>query len=102
VFFGHSESINIETKRDVSAREVKALLEKTPGVKVVDDPGNNQYPLAIDAAGQDFTLVGRIRDDESIKNGINMWVVADNIRKGAATNAVQIAEILIKEYLSGE
>ena len=102
VFFGHSESINIETKRDVSAREVKALLEKTPGVKVVDDPENNQYPLAIDAAGQDFTLVGRIRDDESIENGINMWVVADNIRKGAATNAVQIAEILTKEYLSGE
>ena len=102
VFFGHSESINIETKRDVSAREVRALLERTPGVKVVDDPENNQYPLAIDAAGQDFTLVGRIRDDESIANGINMWVVADNIRKGAATNAVQIAEILTKEYLSGE
>ena len=102
VFFGHSESINIETKRDVSAREVRALLERTPGVKVVDDPENNQYPLAIDAAGQDFTLVGRIRDDESIENGINMWVVADNIRKGAATNAVQIAEILTKEYLSGE
>ena len=102
VFFGHSESINIETKRDVSAREVRALLERTPGVKVVDDPENNQYPLAIDAAGQDFTLVGRIRDDESIANGINMWVVADNIRKGAATNAVQIAEILINEYLSGE
>jgi len=102
VFFGHSESINIETKRDVSAREVRALLERTPGVKVVDDPENNQYPLAIDAAGQDFTLVGRIRDDESIENGINMWVVADNIRKGAATNAVQIAEILINEYLPGE
>jgi aspartate-semialdehyde dehydrogenase len=102
VFFGHSESINIETKKDVSAREVRALLERTPGVKVVDDPENNQYPLAIDAAGQDFTLVGRIRDDESIENGINMWVVADNIRKGAATNAVQIAEILINEYLSGE
>ena len=102
VFFGHSESINIETKRNVSAREVRALLERTPGVKVVDDPENNQYPLAIDAAGQDFTLVGRIRDDESIENGINMWVVADNIRKGAATNAVQIAEILTKEYLSGE
>jgi len=102
VFFGHSESINIETKREVSAREVRALLERTPGVRVVDDPENNQYPLAIDAAGQDFTLVGRIRDDESIENGINMWVVADNIRKGAATNAVQIAEILINEYLSGE
>jgi aspartate-semialdehyde dehydrogenase len=101
VFFGHSESINIETKKKVAAQEVRALLERTAGVKVVDDPGNNIYPLAIDAAGQDLTLVGRIRDDESIENGINMWVVADNIRKGAATNAVQIAEILAKEYLTG-
>jgi aspartate-semialdehyde dehydrogenase len=101
VFYGHSESINIETKKKVTAQEVRALLEITPGVKVVDDPGNNIYPLAIDAAGQDLTLVGRIRDDESIANGINMWVVADNIRKGAATNAVQIAEILAKEYLTG-
>ena len=99
VFYGHSESINIETKENISAQNVKSILEKTPGVKVVDDPKNNIYPLAIDAAGQDFTLVGRIRDDESIPNGINMWVVADNIRKGAATNAVQIAEILAKEYL---
>jgi aspartate-semialdehyde dehydrogenase len=99
VFYGHSESINIETKENISAKEVKSLLKKTPGVKVVDDPKNNVYPLAIDAAGQDLTLVGRIRDDESIVNGINMWVVADNIRKGAATNAVQIAEILAKEYL---
>jgi aspartate-semialdehyde dehydrogenase len=99
VFYGHSESINIETKTKATAREVRALLEKTTGVKVVDDPENNIYPLAIDAAGQDLTLVGRIRDDESIENGINMWVVADNIRKGAATNAVQIAEILAREYL---
>jgi aspartate-semialdehyde dehydrogenase len=102
VFFGHSESVNIETKRKVYVQEVKALLERTPGVKVVDDPMNNQYPLAIDAAGQDLTLVGRIRNDESIENGINMWIVADNIRKGAATNTVQIAEILAKEYLLGE
>jgi aspartate-semialdehyde dehydrogenase len=101
VFYGHSESINIETKTKVTAQEVRALLERTTGVKVVDDPGNNVYPLAIDAAGQDLTLVGRIRDDESIENGINLWVVADNIRKGAATNAVQIAEILAKEYLTG-
>ena len=99
VFFGHSESINIETIEHVSAEEVRALLEETSGVKVVDDPYNNIYPLAIDAAGQDLTLVGRIREDESISNGINMWVVADNIRKGAATNAVQIAEILAKDYL---
>jgi aspartate-semialdehyde dehydrogenase len=102
VFFGHSESVNIETKKKVSVQEVRALLERTPGVKVVDDPMNNLYPLAIDATGQDLTLVGRIRNDESIENGINMWIVADNIRKGAATNTVQIAEILTKEYLLGE
>ncbi|MFO7970953.1 MAG: aspartate-semialdehyde dehydrogenase, partial [Desulfobacterales bacterium] len=99
VFYGHSESINLETKKNISAQEVKSILKDAPGVKVVDDPKNNIYPLAIDAAGQDLTLVGRIRDDDSITNGINMWVVADNIRKGAATNAVQIAEILAKEYL---
>jgi aspartate-semialdehyde dehydrogenase len=99
VFYGHSESINIETIEHVSAEAVRALLEKTSGVKVVDDPSNNVYPLAINAAGQDLTLVGRIREDESISNGINMWVVADNIRKGAATNTVQIAEILAKDYL---
>lgn len=99
VFISHSESINVETGEPVLADEVKSLLEKAPGVKLVDDPENNLYPLAIDAAGQDLTLVGRIRQDESIQNAINMWVVADNIRKGAATNAVQIAEILIKEYL---
>ncbi|UCF90038.1 MAG: aspartate-semialdehyde dehydrogenase [Desulfobacterales bacterium] len=99
VFYGHSESVNIETKEAVSAQEVRLLLEKTPGVKVVDDPAKNAYPLAIDAAGQDLTLVGRIRKDESIANGINMWIVADNIRKGAATNAVQIAQVLCQEYL---
>jgi aspartate-semialdehyde dehydrogenase len=99
VFFGHSESVNIETKEPVSADEVKTLLENSPGIKVMDDPGQNVYPLATDAAGQDLTLVGRIRQDESIPNGINMWIVADNIRKGAATNTVQIAKILAKEYL---
>jgi aspartate-semialdehyde dehydrogenase len=99
VFFGHSESVNIETNEPVSADDVKALLENTPGVKVMDDPENNLYPLATDAAGQDLTLVGRIRNDESIPNGINMWIVADNIRKGAATNTVQIAQILADDYL---
>jgi aspartate-semialdehyde dehydrogenase len=74
-------------------------LETAPGVKVVDDPSQNRYPMPIDAAGQDWTLVGRIRKDESVSNGVNLWVVADNIRKGAATNAVQIAEILTAEYL---
>ncbi len=99
VFYGHSESINVETMEPISADAVRALLEKEPSIKVVDDPKKNLYPLAVDAAGQDLTLVGRIREDESIPNGINMWVVADNIRKGAATNAIQIAEILAKDYL---
>lgn len=99
VYFGHSESVNIETKKEISANEVRSLLEKEPGIKVLDRPEKNVYPLAIDAAGQDLTLVGRIRNDESVKNGINIWIVADNIRKGAATNAVQIAEILAKDYL---
>ncbi len=99
VFYSHSESINIETREYISADGVKALLENAPGVKVIDNPEKNIYPLAIDAAGTDLTCVGRIREDESIPNGINLWVVADNIRKGAATNAVQIAEILAEDYL---
>ena len=99
VFFGHSEAVNVETKDPLSAEDVKALLQNSPGVKVMDDPQKNLYPLATDAAGQDLTLVGRIRKDESIANGINMWIVADNIRKGAATNAVQIAQVLAEDYL---
>jgi aspartate-semialdehyde dehydrogenase len=100
VFYSHSESVNVETREPVSAQEVKSLLEHSPGIKVVDDPEHNLYPLATEAAGQDLTLVGRIRDDESIANGVNMWIVADNIRKGAATNAVQIAQVLAEQYLS--
>jgi aspartate-semialdehyde dehydrogenase len=99
VFFGHSESVNIETQTYITADEVRELLAEAPGIKVMDDPGSNLYPLAIDAAGSDMTLVGRIRQDESIPNGINLWIVADNIRKGAATNTVQIAELLVQEYL---
>ncbi len=99
VFYSHSESVNIETHQPISAAEVRTLLVKEPGVVVVDDPEKNLYPLAIDAAGRDEIFVGRIREDESIPNGINMWVVSDNIRKGAATNATQIAEVLAKEYL---
>ncbi len=99
VFYGHSESVNVETREPISASQVKLLLEKAPGIKVMDDPGKNLYPLATDGAGQDLTLIGRIRDDASVSNGINMWIVADNIRKGAATNAVQIARILADEYL---
>jgi len=99
VFYGHSESVNIETEKKITAEEVRKLLATAPGVKVVDNPEEKVYPLAISAAGQDDTFGGRIREDESIPNGINMWVVADNIRKGAATNAVQIAEVLIRDYL---
>jgi aspartate-semialdehyde dehydrogenase len=101
VFFSHSESVNVETREPITPEEARALLEKAPGVKVVDDPSQNLYPMAIEAAGKDETFVGRIRADESIANGINLWVVSDNIRKGAATNAVQIAEILAQEHLSG-
>ena len=99
VFFGHSESVNIEPRQAVNAADVRDLLRKAPGVMVVDDPSANVYPMPIDAAGKDLTYVGRIRNDESTANGINMWIVADNIRKGAATNAVQIAEILANDYL---
>ncbi|UCD86772.1 MAG: aspartate-semialdehyde dehydrogenase [Desulfobacterales bacterium] len=99
VFFSHSESINVETRDPITADEVRTLLEDAPGVTVVDDPSKNLYPMPIDAAGRDDTFVGRIRADESVPNGINLWVVSDNIRKGAATNAVQIAEILANDYL---
>ena len=99
VYYGHSEAVNIETEKPITAAGVRDLLAGAPGVKVVDDPRNNIYPLPIDAAGTDWTCVGRIREDASIENGVNMWVVADNIRKGAATNTVQIAEILAAEYL---
>ena len=99
VFYGHSESVNIETEKKITAQEVKELLMRSPGIVVIDDPDLNQYPLAVLAVGKNDTFVGRIREDESIKNGINMWVVADNLRKGAALNAVQIAEKLINEYL---
>lgn len=99
VFYGHSESVNVEFERPLSPQEARKLLDKAPGVTVADDPSKNIYPLAIYAAGKDDTFVGRIRKDESIENGLNMWIVADNIRKGAALNAVQIAEILAKQYL---
>lgn len=95
VFRCHSESLNIETEKKLSADETRALLAAAPGVLVYDDPGKNLYPLAIDVAGKDETYVGRIREDESIENGINLWLVSDNLRKGAALNAVQIAERLI-------
>jgi aspartate-semialdehyde dehydrogenase len=99
VFYSHSEAVNIETEKKLTADEVRRILSKAPGVSVVDNPELSEYPLAIYAAGKDETFVGRIREDESIPNGINLWIVSDNIRKGAALNAVQIAEILIQQYL---
>jgi len=99
VFYGHSESVNIEFEKEITPAKARALLKKAPGVKVVDDPSKNKYPLAINAAGKDDTFVGRIRSDDTVATGLNMWIVADNIRKGAALNAVQIAEALIKKYL---
>src|SRR3990167_8598040 len=99
VFNSHSEAVNIETEKKITAKEIKELLSKAPGVKVLDDTKKLEYPMPIDASEKDAVFVGRIREDESIPNGINMWIVAENLRKGAALNAVQIAEILIKEYL---
>ena len=96
VFIGHSETVNIQTKKKISANEVRACLSAMPGVTVLDDPANQVYPTPRDVAGKDDVFVGRIREDVSIPNGIELWCVADNLRKGAALNAVQIAEALIK------
>lgn len=95
VFFAHSESVNIETEKHISAAQARRILSESPGVIVIDDPENKSYPMPVFAEGKDEIFVGRIRQDKSIKNGISMWVVADNIRKGAALNAIQIAERLI-------
>ncbi|MFC3908155.1 aspartate-semialdehyde dehydrogenase [Legionella dresdenensis] len=100
VLYGHSEAIHLELKAPLSVTEARELMRNAPGVKLVDDPENLIYPTPIThAVGHDEVFVGRIRQDISHPNGLNLWVVADNIRKGAATNAVQIAEILQREYL---
>ncbi len=98
VFYCHSESVNIETTKKITPDEIRDILARAPGIVVSDDPKKNEYPSAIYAAGKDETFVGRIREDTSIEKGIDMWIVSDNIRKGAALNAVQIAEILVKRY----
>jgi len=95
VFVSHSEAVNIETEKKIPLSKVRETLEKAPGVEVIDNLEENLYPLPIEAEGQDECYVGRIREDESIENGINLWVVSDNLRKGAALNAVQIAELLV-------
>ena len=96
VFYGHSESVSVRTDREITPERAREVLSKAPGVVVVDNPQNNEYPLPVYAAGRDEVFVGRIREDRVFKPGLSMWVVADNIRKGAATNAVQIAELLVK------
>ncbi|MCE5252318.1 aspartate-semialdehyde dehydrogenase [bacterium] len=95
VFTGHSESVNIETERKLTRNEAIAILKKAPGVTVMDDPVNQVYPLACEAEGKDATFVGRIREDISHERALDMWIVSDNLRKGAALNAVQIAELFI-------
>jgi aspartate-semialdehyde dehydrogenase len=99
VFYGHSEAVNIETEKKITAKEARAILSQAPGVKVLDNPSEKIYPMPLFATGEDDAFVGRIREDESIDNGLNLWIVSDNIRKGAALNAVQIGEELIRRNL---
>jgi aspartate-semialdehyde dehydrogenase len=100
VFFGHSEAVHLETRKKISAEEARRLLEQAPGVEVLDERRPGGYPTAAtEAANRDTVYVGRIREDISAERGLNLWVVADNVRKGAATNSVQIAEILVRDYL---
>jgi aspartate-semialdehyde dehydrogenase len=101
VFTGHSESLNVQTREDLTPEDCRRLLAESPGVTVVDDPGAGRYPLAVDAAGRDDVLVGRIRRDPGHERCLNLWVAGDNLRKGAATNAVQVAELLVERDLLG-
>ena len=98
---GHSESVNIEFHNDFDIEELRALLASTDGLEVQDDPSNNIYPMPIIAGGKNEVFVGRIRRDNSQGNSVNLWIVSDNLRKGAATNAVQIAEYLVENNLVG-
>jgi aspartate-semialdehyde dehydrogenase len=100
VFFGHSEAVHLETREKLSVNEARRLLAEAPGVVVVDEPGEQSYPTAVtESAGQDPVFVGRIREDISHPRGLDLWVVSDNVRKGAALNSIQIAEILVKDFL---
>ena len=101
VFYGHSEAVNLTLKSPLDPKEARQILSDAPGVKVLDDPANNVYPLPSQATGQDLTLVGRIRRDISQERGLEMWIVADNVRKGAASNTIQIAELLAEKHLGG-
>jgi aspartate-semialdehyde dehydrogenase len=99
VFTAHSVSVHVETERKISAAKARELFAAFPGLQVLDDPANRKYPMPLFAAGQDDCFVGRIREDLAVENGLNFWVVGDQLRKGAALNAVQIAEVLIERYL---
>ena len=96
---GHSESVNVELKQPFEMAEVRELLAQTDGLVLEDDPAGNRYPMPLMAKNRDEVFVGRVRRDESVANGLNMWIVADNLRKGAATNAIQIAEYLMAKSL---
>ncbi|MFU8770631.1 MAG: Asd/ArgC dimerization domain-containing protein, partial [Desulfotignum sp.] len=101
VFYSHSEAVHIETAEPISEDEVRQLMQSAPGVTLMDERRDGGYPTAVtDSAGKDDVFVGRIRKDISHPNGMNLWIVGDNVRKGAALNSIQIAEVLIKDYLS--
>lgn len=102
VFRGHSEAVNVETERPFEMKDIVLLLGRSPGVSLMDDPGRGLYPTALDVSGKDEVYIGRLRRDPSVPNGLNMWLVADNVRKGAALNAVQIVEVLIAKGLRGK
>ena len=100
VFYGHSEAVHIETRDPIKADQARELLERAPGVVVLDERKDGGYPTAVtESAGTDAVFVGRIREDISTENGLNLWVVSDNVRKGAALNSVQIAECLVSDHL---
>lgn len=100
VFYGHSEAVHIETREKITAEQARELLSRAPGVTVIDERKPGGYPTAVtEAAGHDAVFVGRIREDISHPRGLNLWVVADNVRKGAALNSVQIAEVLVKTFI---
>jgi aspartate-semialdehyde dehydrogenase len=102
VRIGHSEAVNIEFHNPITVDQARAALRKAPGIILVDDPAKGEVPLALNAAGRDEVFVGRVRRDPTVPYGLNLWVVADNLRKGAASNAVQIAEVLVqRNWLPG-
>jgi aspartate-semialdehyde dehydrogenase len=99
VFIGHSEAVNLEFEKPITADEARDLLREAPGCQVIDKHENGGYITPIEAAGEDATFISRIREDSTVENGLNLWIVSDNLRKGAALNAVQIAELLIERGL---